>query len=173
MADYVAGDAAAFETIFHRYHGPVRGYLRRGYLSESDIQDLCQQVFLQLHRARKDYSPDRPLRPWLMTIARNVKRDFFRRELRRRESRFPDPGAGGGDPRFEDLERREALEAALARLPESLGRVVKAYWFEHRSYDEISRRFRISRSAAKVRVHRAYRAMRRLLEDSGYEGCSR
>lgn len=169
MVAYVAGDAGAFEALFRRYDGLVRGYLRRGYTREEDVEDLAQQVFLQLHRARRDYRPDRPLRPWLMTIARNLKRDHLRRE-RRRPPLAPlvNQPVASGAPGTDPAALREALAEALRRLPGSLRRIVEARWCEHLSHMEISRRFGISRSAAKVRAHRAYRALRRILLESGY-----
>jgi RNA polymerase sigma-70 factor (ECF subfamily) len=171
MAAYTAGDGAAFDELFRRYVGLLRGYLRRGYLGEVDVQDLVQQVFLQLHRARRDYRPDRPLRPWLMTIARNVKRDYLRRERRRPPlAALLGDETAGGERGADRLALREALDEALARLPGSLRRVVEAYWFEELSHAEIARRFGISRSAAKVRAHRAYRALRGILAELGYEG---
>lgn len=169
MLAYVAGDDVAFEELFRRYHDLVRGHMRRGYLSEADVEDLTQQVFLQLHRARRDYRPDRPLRPWLMTIARNVKRDHLRREMRRPQpAELLDQHVGRPEPGVDRVALREALDEALRLLPASLRRILEAYWVEHLSHAEIARRHGISRAAAKVRVHRAYRALRRRLAEYGY-----
>lgn len=168
MLAYVAGDDVAFEELFRRYHALVRGHMRRGYLGEADVEDLTQQTFLQLHRARRDYRSDRPLRPWLMTIARNVKRDHLRRERRRSPaSELSDQDMGRGEPGFERVALREALGDALGRLPGSLRKILEAHWVEHLSHAEIARRYGISRAAAKVRIHRAYRALRLHLKDYG------
>ena len=78
MGAYQRGDHGAFEELFARYAALVTGYMRRGYRSEHDAQDLTQQTFLHLHRGRHDYRAGAPLRPWLMTIARNVLRDRIR-----------------------------------------------------------------------------------------------
>jgi RNA polymerase sigma-70 factor (ECF subfamily) len=169
MLAYVAGDDVAFEELFRRYHDLVRGHMRRGYLGEADVEDLTQQTFLQLHRARRDYRPDKPLRPWLMTIARNVKRDHMRRERRRPPTtELWDRDVSHGDAGFERVALREALRDALRRLPGSLRKVSEAYWVEHLSHAEIARRYRISRAAAKVRIHRAYRALRLHLTEYGH-----
>jgi len=171
MRAYVAGDEAAFDQLYRRYHGLLRGYLRRGYLRESDVRDLIQQTFLQLHRARRDYRADMPFRPWLMTIARNVKRDHLRRERRRPEfTALLEQHAGHTDPGADRVALREALAAATRLLPESLRRVFEAYWVEHLSHAEIARRHGISPAAARVRVHRAYRALRLSLSKYGYKG---
>ncbi len=176
MVRYVAGDERAFEEVFRRYAPRVLGYMRRGYLTGREAEDLAQQTFLQLHRARFDYRPDRPLGPWLMTIARNVKHDFLRRIGRRGVP----AGLEGLEPASDDpggprLEAREAVEGALAHLPASLRRVVELHWLSHLSFAEVAESLGISRSAAKVRAHRAYRALRRFLEDRAGDapGCSR
>jgi len=169
MLAYASGDGAAFDELFRRYHALVGRYMRRGYFTEADAQDLTQQVFLQLHRARRDYRPGMQLRPWLMTIARNLKRDHIRRERRRpRFTALPDEPVGAAERDEDRGALREALGNALRRLPGSLRRVVEARWFEHLSHVEISRRLGISESAAKVRMHRAYRALRRILDESGH-----
>jgi RNA polymerase sigma-70 factor (ECF subfamily) len=169
MLAYVAGDAVAFEELFRRYHDLVRGHMRRGYLREADVEDLTQQVFLQLHRARRDYRAHKPLRPWLMTIARNVKRDHFRRQQRWPGlTALPDQDLSQADSGVDRVALREALDKALGLLPGSLRSIVQAYWVEHLSHAEIARRFGISRAAARVRIHRAYRALRLRLTEYGY-----
>jgi len=175
MLAYVAGDGAAFEELFRRSVGLVRGYLRRGYLAAADLDDLTQQVFLHLHRARRDYRPGHPLRPWLMTIARNVKRDHIRRERRRppRATATLEEVVGPASPQEDRVALREALAEAMHGLPGSLRRIVEAFWMEHLPHAEIARRFGISRSAAKVRIHRAYRALRQILGEQGYAGRNR
>ena len=166
MAAYVGGDISAFDEIFRRYSGMVTGFMRKGYLSLADAEDLTQQVFLQLHRARRDFRPGALLRPWLMTIARNTKHDHWRRVLRRPlpQTLLEDPvgkpmQAGDGG------ELKEALERAVAQLPESMQRVIRAYWFEDRSHAEIAAKLGVSRGAVKVRAHRAYARLRELLTD--------
>ena len=74
MEAYVAGDAAAFRLIFERY-APLlmRTMLRELYVRE-EANDLVQQTFLQLHRARADFDAGQKLKPWIFTIALNLKR---------------------------------------------------------------------------------------------------
>src|SRR5512142_912477 len=78
MAAYVDGDQAAFRELFAR-HAPLLTRVVRAQLkSDEETRDLVQQVFLQLHRARRDYRKGDPLRPWLFTIAYNLCRDRWR-----------------------------------------------------------------------------------------------
>lgn len=166
MRRYVDGDASAFEAIFRRYGGLVLAIMRRGYADPVEAEDLAQQTFLQLHRARRDFRFDAPLRPWLLTIARNVKRDHLRRLQRRR----PVVGLEGLEPFAEDpsaarLETRELVRQAIERLPASLRAVVELHWLEGLPFARVALRLGISRGAAKVRAHRAYGQLRRQVED--------
>lgn len=168
MESYVAGDGHAFELLFGRYGTLVLRYMRRGYLNGADAEDLTQQVFLQFHRARFDYEPGRPLRPWLMTIARNVKRDFLRRLQRRPLVIDLAPGrAPVEDMASRALESREAVRRAMAKLPPTLRIVVELHWQHRLRFAQIAQKLGISTSAAKVRAHRAYRALRKSLPEFG------
>lgn len=175
MTTYVAGDARAFEVLFDRYGDLLLRYMQRGYVTRADAEDLAQQVFLQLHRARHDYQAGRPLRPWLMTIARNVKRDFLRRLPRLPSlmdlAEFTASAAG---PAENQMEARSAVRRAIARLPDPLRVVLELHWQHHLPYRRVARKLGISESAAKVRAHRAYQSLRRSLVefDAGGENRS-
>lgn len=120
---YRAGDSAAFRAIFNRYAPRLRGMLRRGLPSDIDADDLLQQVFLQLHRARADFDADRPLRPWLWTVALNVKRQRLRRlKLERAYMRpLPEDAPVGTVPAHDPIRAENArrVRAALARTRRS------------------------------------------------------
>ncbi|MHC4938543.1 MAG: RNA polymerase sigma factor [Planctomycetota bacterium] len=174
MAQYAAGRREAFDELFRRYATLVLGYMRRGYVTDADAHDLTQQTFLQLHRARRDYRPEQPLRPWLMTIARNAKRDFFRRQRRREPLESLPEELGRVDRRVERSDVREEIARSIERLPPALATIVRARWFEHRTYQEIADLLGISPGAAKVRAHRACRALRTILTAESFEdGSSR
>lgn len=166
MAAYVAGDDAAFDLLFQRYAPMLLRMMRRQLAQPEDGQELVQQTFLQLHRARLDFEPGRRLRPWLMTIAFNLKREYFRRKKRRPEAPLDvDPAVD--DPNEHRLERTQAaegLQRALARLPEGQRVVIAMHWFDGLSFPEVAEITGLTLSAVKVRAHRGYRALRELLE---------
>src|SRR5262249_9001117 len=85
MAAYVAGEGAACRELSDRYAQILTGVLRRSLSRPDDARDLVQLTFLHVHRARNDYLPGAPFRPWLFTIALNLKREHFRRGARRHE----------------------------------------------------------------------------------------
>lgn len=170
MTAYVAGDADAFTELFQRYAPVLLRMLQRD-LRHEDAAEIVQQTFLQVHRARHDYDPERPLRPWLMTIACNLKREYFRRRRRRPEAALDiDPPATGRQPDEMPGAEAERLRRALDGLPEGQREVIALHWFEERGFSEVATLLGLTVSAVKVRAHRGYRTLRRLLEDTAGDG---
>lgn len=174
MAAYVAGDAAAFRELFERHSPVLLRVMRHQLRRPEDARDLVQQTFLQLHRSRNDFRDGAALRPWLFTIAMNLKREYFRRAGRRPESALEldgkmDPAVG---PRgHEQLEATDELGYALRALPEDQREVISLHWLAGVPLPDVAQMVGASLSAVKVRAHRGYAAMRRLLgEPSNSEG---
>src|SRR5258708_30382840 len=71
MKRYQHGDAAAFEEIYRRTVGSLEAYLRH-WTGGAPVDDLAQETYLQVIRARRAYRPEIPLLPWLLAIARHV-----------------------------------------------------------------------------------------------------
>ena len=169
MRRYKAGDREAFRLLFERYAPRLYGLLRRRCRRDEDAHDLVQQTFLQLHRARHDFRADARLRPWLYTIALNLYRDAARYTGRRPEFLVEELPTQREEP---DVMRRDAarrVRQAVAALPQSQREVVELHWFEEMSFGEVAEVLGISRSAAKVRAHRAYKVLRDALEGD-FEG---
>ena len=172
MARYQAGDAQAFRQIYERYSGRLSGLMRRSLFRKEEAADLVQQTFLQLHRARHDFREGAQLRPWLFTIALNLKRKHFRSVARHPASELGEHDPTGGDERPErPLERAEnvaAVRAAMAELPEGTREVIELHWFEGMPFAEVAQVVGASLSAVKVRAHRGYKRLRVLLEDRNH-----
>jgi RNA polymerase sigma-70 factor (ECF subfamily) len=167
MAAYVAGDRGAFAELFSRYSPRLGRLMARDLARGTDADDLVQQTFLQLHRARRDFREGARLRPWLFTIALNLKRQYFRRKGRRPETPLPEAGptelvAPGGDP--EGGVRDAQLRAALDGLPAAQRDVIVLHWFEGMTFREIAQVVGASQPAVKVRAHRGYERLRAALK---------
>jgi RNA polymerase sigma factor (sigma-70 family) len=168
MAAYVTGDAAAFRAIFERY-APLllRAMLRELYMRE-EANDLVQQTFLQLHRARADFDPSQKLKPWVFTIAMNLKREYFRRKKRRPERSLEaeaalEPAVGAlGAAR---VEARHTLSRVMQDLPADQREVIELHWFDGLEFPEVAQVVGASVSAVKVRAHRGYVRLRQALGD--------
>ncbi|MCC6526336.1 MAG: RNA polymerase sigma factor [Polyangiaceae bacterium] len=166
MVAYVGGDEQAFRELFLRYAPRLLAMMRRQVRGADDAAELVQQTFLQLHRARLDFQPGRALRPWLLTIAFNLRRQHFRRLRRRPEAPLEEePPASPPRDRVAAAQTRARLRAALAALPQGQREVITLHWFEELSFPEVAEVLGLGLSAVKVRAHRGYLALRELLAD--------
>jgi RNA polymerase sigma-70 factor (ECF subfamily) len=168
MSAYLAGDEHAFGELFRMY-APVliRFFMRHGK-RRSDAQDLTQDTFLQLHRARADFRAGEPLRPWLFTIARNRCHDHSRRVRRRPEAscevdHYEAPQAEHENQTLIVAERSHALHAALAKLPVPERRLLDEHWFGERAFAEIAARDGVQSSTVRVRAFRACQRLREMI----------
>ena len=170
MARYAEGDGEAFRQLFALLGPKVRAFFLRSFIDPTVADDLTQTTFLKLHRARATYSADRPLAPWVFTIAASVRRD----ELRRRY-RLP-PHVGDDElekivsrqmrertPNPEPADEIEAVRAAIQRLPESQRTVLHLHCTEELTFEQIAQRLKTSPGAVRVRASRAYERLRQVL----------
>jgi RNA polymerase sigma-70 factor (ECF subfamily) len=166
MRAYVGGDRAAFKELFQRYAPKLERLMLRELYAREEVNDLVQQTFLQLHRSRLDFDPAQRFRPWLYTIALNLKREHFRRRRRRPEvlTDAMDDRAGSGGA-HEAFEARRSLAWALAQIPEENRSVIELHWFDGLSFAEVAKCLGIGAVAAKVRAHRGYLRLRKVLGD--------
>jgi RNA polymerase sigma factor (sigma-70 family) len=165
MARFCQGEARAFEALFQRYAGPVHGYLARLTGSPAAAEDLSQQTFLSVVRARGRFQEGARVKPWLYAIATNAARDWQRR---RRPEDLTEAGelpatlpAELPAPRDTGLER--AVQRALAELPEGQRIPIVLHRFEGMSFAEIAEAMGLTETAVKVRAHRGYARLRELL----------
>lgn len=165
MLAHVAGDAAAFRSLFDRYHAQVMRLARRRVSSDDEARDITQLAFLHLHRARNDFRADAKLRPWLFTIAMNLVREHHRKRGRRKETllepeRVPEPQSVDAS-RNDEVVRR--VQRALAELPEGQRQVIELHWLAELPYEEVATIVGASVAAVRVRAHRGYAVLRQLL----------
>lgn len=169
MAAYVAGDAIAFDRLFVRWAPRIRRLYMRSGLRGDQADDLVQQCFLQVHRARADFQADRRLHPWILTIALNLRRQLFRRQGRKPEQgldvEVQEPRAPAIDPDAPLM--AEVVRTALASLNDAHREVILLHWFEGMSFAEIATVLGGTTTALKVRAHRGYTKLRAHLEAAG------
>src|SRR5260221_11708694 len=72
MLDVKAGDQQSFELLLQRYRTPLVNFLYRMVRSREQAEDLAQEVFLRVYRAREDYEPSAKFTTWLFRIATNL-----------------------------------------------------------------------------------------------------
>jgi RNA polymerase sigma-70 factor, ECF subfamily len=163
MTAYIAGDKSAFRELFKRYTPLLQRAMARDLRSPEEASDLVQQTFLHLHRSRLDFEPGRKLKPWIFTIALNLKREYFRRSKRRHETsleddRVAEPFEGPRGQERSDAARETAL--ALRALPAEHREVIELHWLAGLSFPEVAEAVGSTVAAVKVRAHRGYVALR-------------
>lgn len=188
MQRHIDGDWRAFDRLHERLAPRLRAMISRMVGRQQDIDDLVQMTFLRAHLARSRFAPrgsdpNLAVVGWYFTIARNTAMEFLRqqgREARRREQgAAEDPGSAIVDetPNVETLavdreaeaEILERLQAALAQLPPAQREVVQLHKLKGLSMAEISQRLTVGEGAIRVRAHRAYRSLQRLLKSRSSE----
>jgi len=163
MLAYAGGDAAALRQLFERYAPILLRLVQRHVGRDADAQDIVQQTFLQLHRARGDFRADMRVRPWIMTIALNLARDLLRRRGRRPEQVLEEEALAAVPAGAPDVDVARRVRAALSGLPRDQREVIELHWFDQLSFNEIAAIVGASSGAVRVRAHRGYQALRKTL----------
>src|SRR5271155_5352312 len=78
MLDVKAGDEASFDFLLQKYRSPLVNFLYRMVRDTATAEDLAQEVFLRVYRARKQYTPSAKFTTWLFRIATNLALNWFR-----------------------------------------------------------------------------------------------
>ncbi|PIQ33318.1 MAG: RNA polymerase subunit sigma-24 [Zetaproteobacteria bacterium CG_4_9_14_3_um_filter_49_83] len=79
MLYYGKGDAAAFEQLYLRHKGPLYRYLLRSCANRADAEELFQEIWASIIKARSDYNPSAKFSTWLYRIATNRLTDHYRK----------------------------------------------------------------------------------------------
>lgn len=166
MEAYQGGDVAAFEALYGALAPRFKGYLRALTRDATTADDVLQETFLQMHRARHTFRPGYPVRPWAYAIARNVFL-MHRRATGRRERRevladgpLPEPPVR---PAAEEILDRDTLLHGVAAVGRERCEELLLHHVAGLSFREIAGVLGISEGAAKVRAHRAMGELKRLL----------
>lgn len=168
-----AHDDAALEQLYARYGGPCYGLARRILGDEVLAQDVVQDVFLACWKGA-GYNPTRgAVSSWLLSITHHKAVDMVRREERLRARRapeeamqlLPDLGLSPEDGAFQLL-RKDAVRAALHKLPSTQREVLMLAYFGGYSQREISAMIGVPLGTVKTRTLAAMRRLRAALASS-------
>ena len=167
MARYQDGDAAAFRELYAIVAPRLLGYLTKMTRSRPVADDLLQQTFLKLHRARAAYVRGADPLPWIYSIAHRTFIDEARKQkraiVRVAADDLPEPVADRNDEPRVDPELVQTALDALAELPAQQREAVVLTKLDGKSVAEAAEIAGTSVGAMKVRAHRGYEALRKLL----------
>ena len=172
--------ASAFEELVERHQQRLVSLMTHLVGRQDMAEDLAQDVFLRIYRARKRYVPGSKFTTWMYTIAHNVASNALRGLARRREVNLVgrESGEMGGNPldsaalaasgmmptrQLDKAERSEIVNLAIADLNERQRMAVLLNKFEHMSYEEIAVVMELSTPAIKSLLSRARANLKEVL----------
>lgn len=161
MDAVATGDAQAYTTLFERYRAPLYGYVLRMVRRTELADELFQDAFLSVHRARATWSgKNASFRAWLYRIATNAIRDRARSAARR-----PEVYGSEWEPSEQIFPaERIALERALGQLPDNHRDAFVLSAVQGLDHNEIAMALSISPENARARISRARTRLRELLD---------
>ena len=165
------GDTSAFEEVIERHQALVAGTAARMLGSNSDVEDIAQQVFIRVWKSARRYVPRAKFTTWLLKITRNLVFNELRRAKRRAQVPLQsDPGAEeiplkdetnpAPDASLLEDELQRAIEEAIMQLPESQRMALVLRRYEQLSYDQIAEVLDLSVPAVKSVLFRARTELR-------------
>ncbi len=174
-----AGDAAAFDYLVAKFRRAMMSFMYRMVHNQAVAEELAQEVFLRVYRSRSSYAADAKFTTWLYRIATNLAVNYARDTRPERGGMQsldePDAGTGllpdlaDGQPTAEqEMVRRERLAAIRRRvqaLPERQRLAVVMHKYQELDYREIGQILRLSESATKSLLFRAYETLREELKE--------
>jgi RNA polymerase sigma-70 factor (ECF subfamily) len=174
MHRLVAGDDLALKDIMDRHAPKLFGYLYRCVQDEDDAADLAQETFARVYTHRANYDPRQQFATWLYVIAANLVKDHYRWRRRhpqvsleaRQDTTDAEPApafthpAPTPDQQLQADERAQAVQRAVAELPEELRQPLILAEYDFRPHSEIAAILGCTRKAVETRIYRARQRLR-------------
>jgi RNA polymerase sigma-70 factor (ECF subfamily) len=180
MLRVAAGDEAGFNYLVEKYHRPIISFLFRMVHNQAIAEELAQDVFLRVYRARASYRAEARFTTWLYRIATNLAVNHARDTKNERSAHTvyldaPDEDTGatpdvadagpGAEEQMLRKERVRAIRARVDALPERQKMAVVMHKYQGMDYREIGEVLKLSESATKSLLFRAYQTLRTTLKD--------
>ncbi len=168
MVAYQQADAESAGVLVRRITPLLTRVLSEPGRSHTETEDLVQECWLRIHRARHTYRPAEPLLPWIFAIARHTRLDGYRRR-KRHELRevgidsvaelpaAPDKNAGGW---------KQDVLRFVQQLPPRQREVIWMLKVSGMSLEEVARATSSTVGGVKQKAHRAYKRLRRMIAES-------
>jgi len=165
------GDTIALEKLIEKHQALVAGTVARMLGSNSDVEDIAQQVFIRVWKSARRYAPRAKFTTWLLKITRNLVFNELRRTKRHVHVPLqPEPGADDSplkdeanlapDASLLEVELRRTIEEAILQLPETQRMALVLRRYEQLSYEQIAEVLDLSVPAVKSVLFRARTELR-------------
>jgi RNA polymerase sigma-70 factor (ECF subfamily) len=173
-------DDAAYEYLVNKYHRPMIAFMYRMCHNQALAEELAQEVFLRVYRSRKSYAAEAKFTTWLYRIATNLAVNHARDHKVERSGKMvsldePDEESGttldvadstlNAEQNILRRERLQAIKKHVMALPEKQRAAVLMHKYQGMDYKEIAEVLKLSESATKSLLFRAYETLRERLKD--------
>jgi RNA polymerase sigma-70 factor (ECF subfamily) len=166
------GDGRAMEELVLRHHAAVARLLWRFVRSQADLDDLVQETFLRMVRGLPGWKAEQPFARWLLRIATNTGRDYFRRQAVRRRWMVEPSAVQSDSPAPEAIEpaadpaaraAADEVKSMLENLSPDERTLLTLHHLEGWGLAQIAAQFGWTLTATKLRAWRARRKLHELL----------
>jgi RNA polymerase sigma-70 factor, ECF subfamily len=175
-----AGEDTGFTYLLEKYRKPIVNFMFRMVRNQAVAEELAQEVFLRVYRSRESYRAEAKFTTWLYRIATNLGVNYARDTRYERAAQNvyldqPDietgttPDVADSRPTIEveivKDERMKAIRAHVLALPERQRAAVLMHKYQDMDYKQIGEVLKLSESATKSLLFRAYQTLREKLKD--------
>jgi len=179
IVELIASDSSYFTEIVNRYEAPLMRYIKRlGYFDVADVEDVLQDTFLKVYKNLNAYNSDLKFSSWIYRITHNVTIDFLRKKLIRPEGNYNQVDEEFVSRLSSDFSTDEytisnevarEISKAIDTLKEKYRDPIILYFFENKSYEEISDVLKIPPNTVATRLSRAKSILKTSLKSKEYE----
>jgi RNA polymerase sigma-70 factor, ECF subfamily len=174
-----AGDDESFRILLDKYRNPLVRFLQRMVQDAGASEELAQEVFLRIYRARASYEPSAKFTTWMFRIASHLALNWMRDERHERAAIRLDGANSGSADRGDELPVRQfkdknpsvehslvyetrlrEIRDSIASLPAKQRAAVLMHKYEEMEYSQIAQALECSESAVKSLLFRAYETLR-------------
>jgi RNA polymerase sigma-70 factor, ECF subfamily len=180
MLELSAGNMSGFDYLIQKYRKPIINFMYRMVHNQAVAEELAQEVFLRVYRSRETYRAEARFTTWLYRIATNLGVNYARDTRHERTASTiyldePDPETGttqdvadstpGAEASLLHRERLNAIREHVLALPERQRMAVLMHKYEGMDYKQIGDVLKLSESATKSLLFRAYQTLREKLKE--------
>jgi len=164
------GDVDAFSQLVKIYQGNVRACLAVRMNNTFEADDLAQETFIVAFRRLKEFEPDRPLGPWLRSIAFNLLRNFWHKHKAEpvghseELSLLVDEHIALNYSERNELNALQTLKECMSKLDESMRRLVELRYHENLPLAELTKKLNVNHSTLTMRLHRVRFMLKQCVE---------
>lgn len=164
-----AGDKRAYSNLLKSLHPYIRNVVYKS-LSQSDAaDDIAQEVLISVHKSLHTYTPERPFKPWLLSIVNFRKMDYLRKYYAQRQDKT---STTEDNPEYmarnvtnsDHIGELKDIESALSQLPDKQQSIFRKLKIEGYTAKEVANQMDMNESAVKVSAHRTMKKLQGILK---------